>query len=217
MSLRIILADDHRIMREGLRSLIDSEPGMEVIAEAENGRKAVELCREHDPDIIIMDIGMPDLNGTEATRQILRECPRTKVVALSTHKARQFAAGMLAAGASGYVVKGSAFRQLTEAIEAASQGKAYLSPDVADVVLHEYADQLRKDESQASNILTDREREVLQLVAEGKSTREIAEALFVSPKTIETHRQHLMDKLDLHTVADLTKYAIREGLTTTES
>lgn len=213
MNIRIILADDHNIMREGLRSLIEHEAGMEIIAEAENGRQAVELCREHHPDIVIMDVAMPDLNGVEATAQVLRHCPGTKVLALSTYKTQRFAAGMLAAGASGYVVKGSAFRQLIEAIEAVSRGNAYLSPEVTDAVVTDYAERLRLDDAQATHALTEREREIVQLVAEGNTTKGIAEALFISPKTVDSHRQNAMDKLNLHTVADLTRYAIREGLT----
>jgi len=216
MSTRIILADDHGIMREGLRALLEKQPGIEVIAEAENGRTTVELSRELKPDVVIIDIAMPDLNGIEATRQIVAESPGVKVIALSMHSDRKFVREMLSAGASGYMLKDSAFEELDKAISTVNDNKTYLSPGIADTVVKDYLGKIVTDNSAASIALTKREREVLQLFAEGKTTKQIASLLFVSIKTIETHRKQIMDKLGLKSIAELTKYAIREGLTSLE-
>ena len=190
---------------------------MEVVGEAKNGREAIELAIEHVPDVVVMDIGMPDLNGMEATRHIVEQVSDVKILALSMHSDRQFAAGILAAGASGYLLKDSAFDELAEAIRAVIRGQCYLSPGITGVVLNDYVErlcQLRQLASLAT--LTKREREILQLLAEGWTTKRIAEDLHVSIKTVETHRQHIMDKLELRSLADLTKYAIRQGLTSLE-
>ncbi len=216
MSTRIILADDHGIMREGLRALLEKQPGIEVIAEAENGRTTVELSRELKPDVVIIDISMPDLNGIEATRQIVAESPGVKVIALSMHSDRKFVREMLSAGASGYMLKDSAFEELDKAISTVNDNQTYLSPGVADTVVKDYLGKIVTDNSAASIALTNREREVLQLFAEGKTTKQIASLLCVSIKTIETHRKQIMDKLGLNSIAELTKYAIREGLTSLE-
>jgi DNA-binding NarL/FixJ family response regulator len=216
MSTRIILADDHGIMREGLRALLEKQPGIEVIAEAENGRTTVELSRELKPDVVIIDISMPDLNGIEATRQIIAESPGVKVIALSMHSDRKFVREMLSAGASGYMLKDSAFEELDKAISTVNDNQTYLSPGIADTVVKDYLGKIVTDNSAASIALTNREREVLQLFAEGKTTKQIASLLFVSIKTIETHRKQIMDKLGLNSIAELTKYAIREGLTSLE-
>ena len=216
MSTRIILADDHGIMREGLRALLEKQPGIEVIAEAENGRTTVELSRKLKPDVVIIDIAMPDLNGIEATRQIVAESPGIKVIALSMHSDRKFVREMLSAGASGYMLKDSAFEELDKAISTVNDNQTYLSPGIADTVVKDYLGKIVTDNSAASIALTNREREVLQLFAEGKTTKQIASLLFVSIKTIETHRKQIMDKLGLNSIAELTKYAIREGLTTLE-
>lgn len=216
MSTRIILADDHGIMREGLRALLEKQPGIEVIAEAENGRTTVELSRELKPDVVIIDISMPDLNGIEATRQIIAESPGVKVIALSMHSDRKFVREMLSAGASGYMLKDSAFEELDKAISTVNDNQTYLSPGVADTVVKDYLGKIVTDNSAASIALTNREREVLQLFAEGKTTKQIASLLCVSIKTIETHRKQIMDKLGLNSIAELTKYAIREGLTSLE-
>lgn len=218
MSIRIILADDHQIIREGIKSLLEKEPDMQVVAEAKNGREAVDLAVEHVPDVVVMDIGMPDLNGMEATRHISERVSDVKILALSMHSDRQFAAGILAAGASGYLLKDSAFDELAEAIRAVVRGQCYLSPGITGVVLNDYVERI----SNPGNCLpfatlTKREREILQLLAEGWPTKRIAEDLHVSIKTVETHRQHIMDKLELRSLADLTKYAIRQGLTSLES
>jgi two-component system response regulator NreC len=216
MSTRIILADDHGIMREGLRALLEKQPGIEVIAEAENGRTTVELSRELKPDVVIIDISMPDLNGIEATRQIIAESPGVKVIALSMHSDRKFVREMLSAGASGYMLKDSAFEELDKAISTVNDNQTYLSPGIADTVVKDYLGKIVTDNSAASIALTNREREVLQLFAEGKTTKQIASLLCVSIKTIETHRKQIMDKLGLNSIAELTKYAIREGLTSLE-
>lgn len=218
MKVTIIIADDHQIMREGLRSLLERQPNLEVIAEASNGRECVELCRKLKPQLVLMDIGMPDLNGIEAARQCRAEAPDTKVLALSMHSDRRYASGMLAAGASGYLLKDSAFEELAQAIQTIISGRVYLSPAIAGLVVEDYVHRLTDQEAPtAYSTLSAREREVLQAMAEGKSTREIAEALHLSVKTVETHRQNIMNTLDIHSVAELTKYAVREGLTSLDS
>jgi two-component system, NarL family, response regulator NreC len=217
VSIRILLADDHKIMREGLRSLLEKHPGVEVIAEADNGRAAVKLSREMKPDVVIMDITMHDLNGIEATRQIISEIPGIRVIGLSVHSDRQFVEGMLKAGASGYLLKDCAFQDVISAIQAAAANEIFLSPRVAGFVVEGYLRTVSKGQSSASVSLTSREREVLQLLAEGKSRSQVAEILHLSPRTVETHRREIMDKLDIHSTADLIKFAIREGLTSLEA
>ncbi len=207
MTTRILLADDHKIIREGLRDLIEGEPGMEVVGEAGDGQEAVDRALELSPDVIVMDVTMPRMSGIDATKEILSQKPETKIVALSIHSERHFIASMLAAGASAYLPKDSAFKQLVHAINASAAGNVYLSPDIAQDVMHDYLKSLTK-----SPILTDRQREVLKLVSEGMSARDIAEKLDLSVKTVEMHRKNIMDKLGLHSTAELTKYAIREGI-----
>ena len=216
MKIKILLADDHKIIREGLRALIERQSDMEVAAEAEDGMETVKLARKLSPDIIIMDIGMPGMNGIDATRQIVAEDNNIRVIALSMHSDRRFVLQMLKAGASGYLLKDSAFEELVIAIHTIMKKQPYLSPKVTDVVVKEYLHNLSKNESTAFSILTVREREVLQLIAEGKSTKQIASILNISVKTIETHRQQVMEKVGVHSIAELTKYAIREGLTSLE-
>jgi two-component system, NarL family, response regulator NreC len=213
MTARILIADDQRIMREGLRALLVGSPGMSVVAEAENGRSAVELAREIRPDVVIMDVSMPDMNGIEATRQIAAAHPEIRVIALSIHADRRFVLQMFKAGAAGYLLKDCAFEELTRAIRVVLDGQSYLSPAIAGVVVGQFIRSLLNEDSLESPPLSAREREVLQLMAEGRSTKEIACRLKVSVKTIETHRQQIMGKLQLNSVAELTKYAIREGLT----
>jgi two-component system response regulator NreC len=217
MSIRILLADDHKITRQGLRSLLEKQHDMEVIAETEEGRTAVRLVRELLPDVVIMDVTMPDLNGIEATRQIVGEFPDVKVIALSMHSDSLFVTEMLRSGASAYLLKDCAFEELARAIHTVTAGKTYLSPSISGVVVDDYLHRLSKADFSDSRVLTDREREVLQLMAEGKSTKQIALKLHISVKTVETHRRQMMDKLDIHTVAELTKYAIRKGLTSLET
>lgn len=216
MSIRIILAEDQTIMREGLRSLIEKYPDMEVVAEADTGRSTVALAQKLMPDVVVMDITMPDLNGIEATRQIVSECRGVKIVALSVHSERQFVQGMFEAGASGYLLKDCAALDLAAAIRAVAQDQTYLSPKIAGIVVEGYVRHLSKTQPAGFSRLTGREREVLQLLAEGKSRKEIADMLYLSPRTVETHRRQIMDKLNLRTNAELTKFAIREGLTPLE-
>ena len=213
MGIRIVLADDHKIVRDGLRSLLENQQDIEVVAEAEDGRTTVKQAQEFLPDVIIMDISMHDLNGIEATRQITTKSPGVKVLALSMHSDKRFVTGMLRAGASGYLLKESAFRELVNAIRVVASNQTYLSPRIAGMVTEDYVHHLSATDSSTRLTLTAREREVLQLLAEGKSTKQMAAHLHVSVKTIETHRQKIMDKLDIYNVAELTKYAIREGLT----
>jgi DNA-binding NarL/FixJ family response regulator len=216
MKTRILLVDDHGVLREGLRSLIEKQPDMEVVAEAENGRKAVELVRELLPDVVITDITMPNLNGVDATRQIIREFPQVKVLALSIHSNRAFVADMLKAGASGYVLKECTFDDLVEAVHAVASGGTYLSAKVAGVVVSDYVKRLSATPASPLDALTEREREVLQLVGEGRNTKQIARVLHISTKTVEANRRKIMDKLDAHSVADLVRIAILGGLASLE-
>jgi two-component system, NarL family, response regulator NreC len=213
MSIRIIIADDHKIVRNGLRSLIEKELDIEVIAEADNGRNAVRFALELAPDVVIMDIAMPDLNGIEATRQIIAALPGTKVIALSMHADKRYVMEMLKAGASGYILKDNAYEELARAIRTALKNHTYLSPQVTETVIGDYVQLALSTNGSAFSLLSAREREVLQLLAEGSSTAQIAECLGISVKTVETYRQHIIEKLDMRSIAELTKYAIREGLT----
>ncbi|MFO7812290.1 MAG: response regulator transcription factor [Pelovirga sp.] len=214
MSTRILLADDHQMLREGLRSLLVKEAGLEVVAEAANGRDAVSLALKLVPEIVIIDISMPDLNGIEAARQIIAKAPQVKIIALSVHADQRFVMEMLKVGASGYLLKDSAFEELNQAIRAVLANRTYLCHEISQMVVGDYIHNLKQTDNSAYSILTTREREVLQLFAEGNSTAQIAKRLHVSVKTIETHRQNIMGKLNLRSIAELTKYAIREGLTT---
>ncbi len=215
--IKIILADDHQIVRHGLRSLLAAEPDMEVVGEADNGRAVVRLVHEKSPQVVIMDISMPDLNGIEATRQIMAEAPGIKVIALSMHSDSLFVLNMFKAGASGYLLKDCALEELVKAVRTVLNRKIYLSPGISDVVIKDFVIGWSPQESSAYSILTTREREVLQLMAEGRNTNQIAESLCVSVKTVEAHRKQMMNKLDIHSVAELTKYAIRQGLTSLEA
>jgi two-component system response regulator NreC len=216
MAVRVLLADDHKIVRDGLRSLLEKQQGMEVVAEAENGRQALELARQKKPHVVIMDVSMPDLNGIEATRQMVVAQPGVRVIALSMHSDRRLVAGMLRAGACGFLLKDCAFDELARAINAVMSNEPYLSPRIAGTVIQDYVRRMTPTESPTPDALTTREREVLQLLAEGWSTKQISSHLHVSVKTAETHRRQIMDKLGLHSIAELTKYAIREGLTSLE-
>jgi len=213
MSIRIVLADDHRIVRSGLRTLLNSDPDIEVIAEAKNGRETVQIARELLPDVIVMDVTMPDLNGMEATRQIVSEFPQVKIIALSMHHHEQFISGMFTAGAAGYLLKDCSLDELTAAIRTVAKGEVYLTPDVANVVIKDYVRQLKKSEQSIPPLLTKRQSEILQLVSEGKTSKEIASRLCISVKTVNTHRTKIMEKLAISSIAELTKYAIRSGLT----
>lgn len=217
MTTKIIIADDHKMMRDGLRALIEKKPGFEIVAEAENGLKVLELVRKHLPELIIMDIGMPDINGIEATRKIISEYPDIKIIALSMHSDKRFITRMLEAGASGYLMKDCAFDELIQAIQSVLMNQMFISKSIANIIIKDHIKRLSETDSSGYSILTDREREVIQMLAEGNSTKEIASHLHLSVKTVETHRINIMKKLNLHSVAELTKYAIREGITTLES
>jgi len=216
MSTRILIADDHSITREGLKVLLNKKDHFEVIAEAENGRAAVNLARKHQPDVVVMDINMPELNGVDASRQILSELPQTKIIALSMYSDRSYVKGMLQAGVSGYLLKNCAFEELSKAILTVMRNQTYLSPKVSEIVRKEFVKMMDSDASSTVELLTDKEREVLQLISEGKKTRDIAENLHISVKTVEARRSKIMEKLNIKSVAGLTKFAIREGLTSVE-
>jgi len=213
MKIRVLIADDHRIMREGLRSLLEQEDDLELVGETQNGREAVQLARKLLPTIAVLDVAMPDLNGMEATRQILRQAPKVKVLALSMHSDRRFILGMIEAGASGYLLKDCAYEELVTALRAVAGGGIYLSPRIAGLVVKERLKSQSDPAAASAASLTAKEREVVQLIAEGHSTKEIADILGVSVKTVETHRQRVQTKLNCRSVADLTKFALREGLT----
>lgn len=212
--IRVMLVDDHRLFREGLRNLLATRPDVQVVGEAQDGRDAVSLVAELEPDLVIMDVAMPGLNGVEATRQIRSQHRDRRVLALSMHSDWPYVTRMLEAGATGYVLKEAAFEELAAAMATVLAGEVYLSPALTSMVVDGYVRLASDRGSLERPTLTPREREVLQLVAEGRSTRVIAQDLGVSVKTIETHRRQIMDKLDLRSVAELTKYALREGITT---
>jgi two-component system response regulator NreC len=211
-AIRVLLAEDHTIVRKGLCALMADEPDIEVLAEAEDGREAVRLTEELHPDVVLMDLSMPGLNGLEATRQIKRRMPEVKVLVLTRHADKEYVLQILRAGASGYVVKRAAPGELVAAIRAVYQGESFLSPSISRTVIEGYVRQEGVKAKDRYEQLTDREREVLQLIAEGHSSRGIAERLYISEKTVRTHRANLMDKLDLHSAAELTQYAIRRGV-----
>ena len=214
MTLRLLLADDHPIFRAGVRSLLDAQPDMEVIAEVEDGASAVEAVHTHEPDVVVIDISMPGMNGVEATRRITAKAPEVKVLCLSMHTDSRFVKAAFRSGTRGYLLKDCALEELVGAIQTVCAGQIYVSPGLAETVLEGFG--ASESESSALDLLTPREREVLQLLAEGRPAAEIASRLKVSVKTVGTHREHLMHKLDTHSVAGLTKLAIREGVTLLE-
>jgi DNA-binding NarL/FixJ family response regulator len=218
VDIRLIIADDHKMMREGMKEIIEKEPGMIVGGEAEDGKSTVELARKLGPHVVIMDVAMPDLNGIEATRKITKANPNLKVVALSGHVNQHFVREMFAAGASAYILKQSASAELVRAIRDVVDGKKYLSSGVARGVIDAYVELSKPmNKAPAFPVLTEREREILQKISEGRGTKDIGGELGVSVKTIETHRRNIMEKLNLHSIAELTKYAIREGITAVEN
>jgi DNA-binding NarL/FixJ family response regulator len=215
--ISVVIADDHQIFRDGLRSLLHSKSNFDVLGEASDGQATVNLAKDLRPDVVIMDVVMPGMNGIEATQQITCEANGTKVLALSMYSDRRMVKRMLDAGASGYLLKDCAFEELTVAIDTVLADRLYLSPQMTVLLSDGEASADRRARGADAGILTARETEILRLVAEGRTTREIAGHLRISIKTVETHRKHIMDKLGLHSVASLTKYAVREGLTTIEA
>lgn len=217
MSIRILLVDDHQIFREGLRALLGAQKDFAIVGEAHDGREAVRLAKELKPDVVVMDVSMPRLSGTEATRQIVSACPQTKVLCLSMFADHRFVTAALEAGATGYILKDCAFEEFVQAIQSVHARETYLCTRVTQGALNHYKSPQKQSELAAPNRLSPREREIVQLIAEGFSTREIADQLHVSIKTINTHREHIMEKLHLNNLADLIKYAIREGITSLEN
>ena len=213
MKKSVLIADDHQIFREGLRALLESQPDINVLGEAENGRTLIKMARQLQPDLVIIDVAMPEMNGIEAARQIKELGTGTRVLALSMHSDSRFVTQMLKAGADGYLLKDCAFNELTEAMQTVFQNRVYLSPGITDLVVKAYLEHAADNAPAHATVLTSREREILQLIAEGKNTLEIAELLNISGKTVDTHRRQIMRKLDRYSVAELTKYAIREGIT----
>lgn len=215
MAIKIILADDHTILRHGLSKSLERQDDMEVVGQAKDGRSTVEMVGQLQPDVVVMDISMPDLNGVEATRRITKEYPKVKVIALSMYSSDKYIREMFKAGASGYLLKDCPFEELVEAVRTVSKGKTFVSPSIGDVVIKDFAGK-PGEENSAFSVLSQREREVLQLLAEGKTTKQIGRSLHISPKTVEGHRLRIMEKLNIDNIAMLTKYAIQEGLTQAE-
>lgn len=213
MSISILIVDDHAIVRQGLRGLLEKEPDMEVTGEAGNGLEAVNLARELNPDVIIMDINMPDMNGIEATRRILAANRNIRILALSLESDRRFIVEVLEAGAKGYVLKDAFFVELATAIRAVADGDTYLGPKITEMIIKDYLQRIPESLPLTCTSLTTRERELIQLIADGKNTKEIATVFGTSIKTVEVHRHNIMKKLNLYSIAALTKYAVREGLT----
>ena len=211
--IRIVLADDHNIIRSGLRLLLERQPDFKVVAEAADGRQAVQLVAKHHPDVVILDIGMPELNGIEATRQIVAQESHPNVVILSMHSDESYVLRALKAGARAYILKNAAEADLIRAVQAVSEGKSFFSPVISKMLLEDYVRQVREKEVEDSyDLLTPREREILQLIAEGKTNKEIATILGLSPHPIETHRGNILEKLNLHSVPELILYAVRKGI-----
>lgn len=213
MSIRILIVDDHTILRAGLKMMLNAQPDMEVVGEAQDGRQAIYEVQRLQPDVILMDITMPDMNGIEATRQIKKMLPEARVLILTMHENDEYVFQALRAGASGYILKEAADTELISALHVIQNGQFYLSPAAQSVMVGDYLQRVRIGEEKDSySTLTEREREILKLVAEGHTNNQIAERLVISPKTVDTHRTHIMDKLNLHSRAELVKYAMRRGL-----
>jgi len=213
MPIKLLLADDHQIFRESLASILTGHE-IEITGQAGNGLETIEKARLHNPDVILMDIGMKDMDGIEATRRLLKEFPTIRVVALSMHDQKNYVKEMLEAGASGYLLKNCSHAQLVEAISIIFNGGKYLSPEITEIIVNDYVN--HKNDNHGSADITDREKEVLKLYAEGKTARMIGEKLFISVKTVGTHKQNILKKLSLKTTADLMKYAIKHGIITIE-
>lgn len=211
MKIKVIIADDHQLFREGLINLLRSATNIEVIAQAENGQDAIDKAKHYKPDVLLVDIAMPVLNGIEATRILKEEMPELKIIAVSMHTDKQYVRGMLEAGADGYLLKNCTYRQLTDAISSAYEGKKFLSEDITEIVINGYLNG-SGEESDSYSQLSEREKEIFKLFAEGKSTREIGDELFISVKTVGTHKQNILEKLEIKTNSDIVKYALKKGL-----
>lgn len=209
-SIRVLLADDHTVVRRGFGLILSSQPDMEVVGDAQNGREAVELSEQLNPDVVVIDVSMPELNGIEGTRRITESCPRTRVLALSMHRDAVYVREILRAGARGYLVKDADDDALVDAVRAVARGEAYLSPAISELVLNDY----RRHVTDPLDLLTSREREVLQMIAEGQTNKEIAGRLNLSVYTVEAHRGKIMEKLNLHSAGDIVRFAIRNGIIT---
>lgn len=216
MSIRVLLVDDHRLMREGLRKILEHTAGIEVVGEAEDGRSALAAMAQFHPDVVVMDVGMAGMNGIDATQRLREDHPEAKVVALSTHADKRYVRNMIRAGAAAYVLKESASEDLLRAVRAAAHGEHYLSPQITGCLLETWTTPAASESSTAYELLGPREREVLKLLSEGRTSKEIALQLDLAIKTVETHRRNITQKVGLHSIAELTKYAVREGLTTLE-
>jgi DNA-binding NarL/FixJ family response regulator len=216
-NIKILIVDDHEFIRQGLRAVIEKQPGWEVVAEAVTGREAIALTEQYEPDVVIMDVSMPDLNGLEATVEIVRARPNIKVLVLSMHDSEQIIRQVLASGARGYILKSDAGRDLVTAVESLTEGRPFFTPKVSELLLSGYlrqSDGARSESGDESSPLTTREREILQLLADGRSNKEIAGDLNISSRTVETHRRNLMSKLNLHSIADVVRYAVKNRMTT---
>lgn len=211
MKIKVIVADDHQLFREGLINLLHSADNIEVIAQAENGQDAIDKVEAFKPDVLLVDIAMEKVNGIEATRTLKEKMPEIKIVAVSMHSDKQYVKGMLEAGADGYLLKNCTYRQLTDAVTSVHEGKKFLSEDITEIVINGYLNS-SADENDAYSNLSDREKEIFLLFAEGKSTREIGDKLFISVKTVGTHKQNILEKLELRTNSDIVKYALKKGL-----
>ncbi len=211
--IRILLADDHTVVRDGLKAILEREPDMSVVAEAGDGLESVRLAATEAPDVVLMDLAMPNMNGMEATRRILAANPRIGVVILSMHKDESYVLGALKAGAKGYLLKDSIRSEVIQAIHAVSQGRSFMTSKIARILQQDYISRLQTHGLEDSyDLLSDREREVLQMIAEGRANKEIANLLYISPTTVETHRAHILRKLDVHSVPELILYAVRKGI-----
>lgn len=211
MSIKILIADDHKLFREGLITLLTESSEIEIIGQAENGKQAIEKAKKLNPDILIIDIGMPVISGIEATGILKSEMPKLKIIALTMHSEKHFIKGMLEAGAYGYLFKNCAYDELMRAIKTVHSGKKYLSDEITELVIHDYIAR-PQDTGEEDPVLSEREMEILKLFAEGKSSREISGTLFISVKTVGTHKQHILNKLELNSTADMVKYAIKKGI-----
>ena len=211
-TLRIVIADDHELVRRGIRALVAARQGWDIVAEATDGREVVEIVERLHPDVVVMDIGMPNLNGLDATRQILASVPQTRILVLTMHHSEQIVREVIAAGARGFLLKSDTGKELINAIEALQNHRTFFTTEAAELILDGYLSTHRTADAVSKSVLTPREREVVQLLGEGKKTKEVAAILGLSVKTAETHRTNIMRKLDIHSIADLTLYAVRNGL-----